>query len=54
MRYDPKRKDGAITHYYVSSMKVNSGGLRCQNKNINGPEFEEKLIHYLKDYNILL
>ena len=33
-------------------MKINSGGSRCQNKNINGPEFEEKLIQYLKDYNI--
>lgn len=52
MRYGPKRKDGTRIHYYVCSMKINSGGSRCQNKNINGPEFEEKLIQYLKDYNI--
>lgn len=54
MRYGPKRKDGTKTHYYVCSMKINSGGSRCQNKNINGPEFEEKLIQYLKDYNITI
>lgn len=52
MRYGPKRKDGTKPYYYVCNMKVNSGGTRCNSKNLNGPLFEEKLINYLKAYSL--
>lgn len=51
IRYGPKRKDGSNNHYYMCSMKVNSGGTRCDSKNLNGPLFEKALIDYLKNYN---
>lgn len=51
MRYGPKRKDGTKGYYYVCNMKLNSGGTRCNSKNINGPLLEEKLFNKLKSYN---
>ncbi|OSA88759.1 UNVERIFIED_ORG: recombinase family protein [Clostridium botulinum] len=51
MRYGPKRKDGTKKHYYICNMKINSGGTRCNSKNIDGPLIEEQLIKYLKSYN---
>ncbi len=51
MRYGPKRKDGSKLHYYICTMKVNSGGTRCNSKNLNGPLFEEKFINHLKTYS---
>lgn len=52
MRYGPKRKDGSKPHYYVCTMKINSGGTRCSSKNINGKLVEDKLMKYLQTYNI--
>lgn len=52
MRYGPKRKDGTKLHYYSCTMKINSGGTRCSSKNINGNILEERLIKYLKTYNV--
>ena len=49
--YGTKRKDGTKPFYYACSMKINSGGTRCQSKNINGQQLEEKLIEYLKLYS---
>lgn len=51
MRYGTKRKDGTKGYYYVCNMKINSGGTRCNSKNINGPLFEEKLLEYLNEYS---
>jgi len=51
MRYGPKRKDGTKSYYYVCNMKINSGGTRCNSRNINGPLLEEKLLNHLKSYN---
>lgn len=51
IRYGAPRKDGTRNHYYLCSMKINSGGTRCQSQNLNGTLFEEKLIEYLKNYN---
>ncbi|MDU1339399.1 MAG: recombinase family protein [Clostridium butyricum] len=51
MRYGPKRKDGTRPHYYVCTMKINSGGTRCNSKNLNGTLFEKKLLEYLKIYS---
>ena len=44
-------KDGIKTFYYTCTMKNNSGGTRCNSKNINGLLLEEKFINYLKNYN---
>ncbi|WP_294156194.1 recombinase family protein [uncultured Clostridium sp.] len=52
MRYGPKRKDGTKLHYYVCTMKINSGGTRCSSKNLNGKLLEEKLMKYLQNFNI--
>lgn len=52
MRYGKKRKDGSKPHYYVCTMKINSGGTRCSSKNINGKLVEDKLMKYLQTYNI--
>lgn len=49
--YGSKNKDGIRHFYYTCSMKNNSGGTRCNSKNINGPLLEEKLIEFLKIYN---
>ena len=51
VRYGKPRKDGTRTYYYLCSMKVNSSGVRCNAKNINGELLESKLIEYLKVYN---
>lgn len=51
VRYGRPRKDGTRPHYYLCTMKTNSGGTRCDSKNINGTLLEEKLINYLKSYN---
>ena len=51
MRYGPKRKDGTRPYYYVCTMKINSGGTRCNSKNLNGQLFEEKLINHFKKYS---
>lgn len=49
--YGQKRKDGTKPFYYTCSMKNNSGGTRCNSKNINGEKFETALIKFLKGYN---
>ncbi|MGL4730359.1 MAG: recombinase family protein [Clostridium sp.] len=49
--YGPKNKSGLRTFYYTCSMKNNSGGTRCNSKNLNGPVVEDKLINYIKLYN---
>ena len=51
VRYGQPRKDGTRQHYYICTMKINSGGTRCNSKNINGPLFEQKLIEHLKTYS---
>ena len=48
--YGPKRKDGSKPFYYTCAMKNNSGGTRCDSKNINGELLEEKLINFLKNH----
>lgn len=49
--YGSKRKDGSKPFYYTCSMKNNSGGTRCNSKNINGELLENNLINYLKNYS---
>lgn len=49
--YGHKNKEGVRPFYYTCSMKNNSGGTRCNSKNINGALLEEKLILFLKKYN---
>ena len=51
VRYGRPRKDGTRPHYYLCTMKTNSGGTRCDSKNINGTLLEDKLINCLKSYN---
>lgn len=51
VRYSKPRKDGTRQHYYVCTMKTNSGGTRCNSKNINGQLFEKQLIEHLKSYS---
>lgn len=51
MRYGKSRKDGTRPYYYLCSMKVNSGGSRCNSNNLSGELVEEKLIEYLKAYS---
>ncbi|WP_294378683.1 recombinase zinc beta ribbon domain-containing protein [uncultured Clostridium sp.] len=51
VRYGQPRKDGTRQHYYICTMKINSGGTRCNSKNINGSLFEKKLIEHLKTYS---
>lgn len=43
----PKRK-----HYYACTMKHNSGGVRCDNKNADGPELDRLIINKLKEMSI--
>ncbi|MGN9161269.1 recombinase family protein [Clostridium sulfidigenes] len=50
--YGHVKKDGVRPFYYTCTMKNNSGGTRCTSKNINGILLEEKLIKYLKNYNL--
>lgn len=38
--------------YYMCTMKHNSGGTRCNNKNINGLELDDMVVTKLKDVNI--
>ena len=49
--YGHPNKDGIRQFYYTCSLKNNSGGTRCNSKNIKGPLLEEKLIEYLKNYS---
>lgn len=49
--YGHTSKNGEKVFYYTCSMKNNSGGTRCNSKNINGPLLEKKLINYLKQYS---
>lgn len=51
MRYGKPRKDGTRPYYYLCSMKVNSGGTRCNSNNLSGELVEKKLIEYLKTYS---
>lgn len=46
-----KRKDGTRAFYYTCCLKNDSGGTRCNSKNINGEFLEKNLIEYLKNYN---
>jgi site-specific DNA recombinase len=50
--YGHTTSDGIKPFYYTCVMKNNSGGTRCQSKNINGLLLEDKLIKYLKSYNL--
>ena len=49
--YGQKRKDGTKPFYYVCNMKINSGGSRCNSKNIPGELLEKQFIKFLKIYN---
>lgn len=49
--YGTLTKDGYRPFYYTCSMKNNSGGTRCNSKNILGPLLEEKLINFIKNYD---
>ena len=49
--YGHSSKDGFKPFYYTCSMKNNSGGTRCNSKNINGTLLETKFIEYLKLYS---
>lgn len=51
VRYGNAKKDGTKNHYYICTMKINSGGTRCNSKNINGKLLEEKLLNRLKSYS---
>jgi len=51
MRYGKPRRDGTRPYYYLCSMKVNSGGTRCDSSNLSGELVETKLIEYLKTYS---
>lgn len=50
--YGGIKKDGTRSFYYTCVMKNNSGGTRCNSKNISGPIIEEKLITYLRLYDV--
>lgn len=45
------KKTGKRTHYYTCSMKNNSGGTRCDCKNVRGDQIEEVVIQNLKNYD---
>ncbi|MDU7214547.1 recombinase family protein [Clostridium sp.] len=49
--YGQKRKDGTKPFYYICNMKINSGGTRCNLKNLNGNLFEKNFIQFLKNYS---
>lgn len=49
--YGHTNKEGNKPFYYTCSMKNNSGGTRCNSKNINGQMLEKKFIEFLKLYN---
>jgi len=49
--YGSKNKEGIRPFYYTCSLKNDSGGTRCNSKNIHGPKLEKELIKYLKTYN---
>lgn len=49
--YGQKRKDGTKPFYYICNMKINSGGARCNLKNLNGNLFEKNFIKFLKNYS---
>lgn len=49
--YGQKRKDGTKPFYYICNMKINSGGARCNLKNLNGNLFEKNFIQFLKNYS---
>ena len=44
-----KKADGSKVYYYSCTMKNASGGTRCTNKNVNGPELEKVVIDKLKE-----
>lgn len=50
--YGGIKKDGTRSFYYTCVMKNNSGGTRCNSKNINGALIEEKLLKYIQMYDI--
>jgi len=52
VRYGRPRIDGSKPYYYMCSLKVNSGGTRCNSKNLNGSLLEKQLVEFLKTYNI--
>lgn len=47
--YGSKRTDGERRHYYTCSMKTNSNGSRCKNKNANGEDIERAVINTIKE-----
>lgn len=49
--YGRANKDGSKLFYYTCCMKNNSGGTRCNSKNINGQLLETKLIKYIQLYS---
>ena len=51
--YGQPRKSSPIRkHYYACSMKHKSGGFRCDNKNVDGPELDRLIINKLKEMSI--
>lgn len=49
--YGSKKKDtGERLHYYACTMKHDSGGSRCKNKNVRADTLEDIVVNKLKDY----
>ena len=48
----PSKGSGKRKHYYACSMKYNSGCVRCNNKNADGPELDRLIINKLKEMSI--
>ena len=48
----PTKRSSKRKHYYACSMKHRSGGARCDNKNIDGPELDNLMIIKLKEMSI--
>ena len=48
----PTKKSPIRKHYYACTLKHNSGGTRCDNKNTDGPELDRLIINKLKEMSI--
>ncbi|MPM81403.1 hypothetical protein SDC9_128456 [bioreactor metagenome] len=49
---NPTKKSPTRKHYYACTLKHNSGGARCDNKNTDGPELDRLIINKLKEMSI--
>lgn len=48
----PTKKSQTRKHYYMCTLKHNSGKVRCDNKNVDGPELDRLVISKLKEMSL--